>query len=470
MNKRTLGFLAILFVLILAVVMGLVVIMTRQQVTVYADGQVTKIDTNQTNVAGALDDAGISLVHGDLVYPEPATPLDDGMEVVVERSQVVSVEVDGRVMTRRTTTKSISEFLTEMKVDLNENDLLIIDGEQTITSSDSQFSIQRRLLPEQIKIRRLMTLYVDDNGEDLAINTLESTVGQALQDAGIQIFLGDKVTPPLYTRIETGMDVSIKRSIPVSVNVDGQVIHTRTFSKNVADILAELNIALIGQDYVLPGLDEPLAADTSVRVVRVLEETITEQEPIPFDTIWQPDPYLEIDHEGVAQEGSPGVFQRRISVRYEDGQEVSRVLEDEWVAQEPTTHILSYGTMLVPRTMETSSGTIEYWRKIRVLATSYTAATSGKEADHPAYGITATGMPMGKGIVAVDPRIVNLYQKVYVENYGIGVAADTGGAIKGRRIDLGYDEDNLVLWYSWVDLYLLTPAPDPSKIRYHLGD
>ena len=50
------------------------------------------------------------------------------------------------------------------------------------------------------------------------------------------------------------------------------------------------------------------------------------------------------------------------------------------------------------------------------------------------------------------------------------MAADTGGAIKGRRIDLGYDEDNLVLWYNWVDVYLLAPAPDPSEIRYIIGD
>jgi 3D (Asp-Asp-Asp) domain-containing protein len=77
---------------------------------------------------------------------------------------------------------------------------------------------------------------------------------------------------------------------------------------------------------------------------------------------------------------------------------------------------------------------------------------------------------MRKGIVAVDPRVVNLFQEVYVAGYGFGVAADTGGAIKGRRIDLGYDENNLVLWYNWVDLYLLTPPPDPSKIRYIIGD
>ena len=255
-----------------------------------------------------------------------------------------------------------------------------------------------------------------------------------------------------------------------SVEVDGQTIHTRTHRGTVGDLMAELGVALIGQDYALPNMDEQLAANTTVHVVRVLEEILTEQDPIPYDSAWQPDPDLEIDHRRVAQEGAPGVLQRRIRLRYEDGQEVSRVVEDEWVAQEPTTHIIAYGTQIVLRVLDTPDGPVEYWRTIRMLATSYTAATSGKDRSHPAYGVTAVGWDMRKGIVAVDPRLVNLFQEVYVPGYGFGVAADTGGAIKGRRIDLGYDEDNLVLWYNWIDLYLLAPPPDPSKIRYIIGD
>jgi len=75
-------------------------------------------------------------------------------------------------------------------------------------------------------------------------------------------------------------------------------------------------------------------------------------------------------------------------------------------------------------------------------------------------------MNMGYGIVAVDPRVINLHSRVYVPGYGIGIAGDTGGAIRGRRIDLGYDDDSLVLWYRWVDVYLLTPVPD--RIDYIL--
>jgi 3D (Asp-Asp-Asp) domain-containing protein len=74
---------------------------------------------------------------------------------------------------------------------------------------------------------------------------------------------------------------------------------------------------------------------------------------------------------------------------------------------------------------------------------------------------------MRHGIVAVDPRVIDLRSNVYVPGYGVGIAGDTGGAIKGRRIDLGYDDDNLILWYRWVDVHLLTPVP--SVIDYRLG-
>ncbi|MBC7257254.1 MAG: 3D domain-containing protein, partial [Chloroflexi bacterium] len=109
-----------------------------------------------------------------------------------------------------------------------------------------------------------------------------------------------------------------------------------------------------------------------------------------------------------------------------------------------------------------------YWRKIRALATSYNAPTAGKPFDHPQYGITRVGWRARRGIIAVDPKVIPLYTSLYVPGYGLGVAADTGSAIKGRHIDLCYNDDDLVLWYRWVDVYLLAPAPPPSQINFLL--
>ena len=146
------------------------------------------------------------------------------------------------------------------------------------------------------------------------------------------------------------------------------------------------------------------------------------------------------------------------------------LVADEWIERQPVTRIVSYGTKIIVRELETADGIVRYWRKIRMLATSYTAATSGKAPDHPLYGITRVGWQAGKGIVAVDPRVVRLLSKMYVPGYGFGAAGDTGGLIKGRRIDLCYDEDSLVLWNSWVDVYLLEPVPPADEIPWLLLD
>jgi uncharacterized protein YabE (DUF348 family) len=456
----------VLSVLAFLLVVGFLV--TRQEVTVLADGRTFALQTHQLKVDGALETAGVKLLPGDQVEPEPGTSLEDGMEITVLRAQVVTVDLDGRLLTRRTQAADVAELFDELGIFLAPTDQVIADGVQIWPTVGGDFSVSS--LPKRIIVNRSIPFTLDDNGVSISLETSELTVGRALQEVGVTLYLGDDVRPPLHTPMTAGLEVSIRRSVPVSVELDGQTIHTRTHRGTVGELLAELGVVLIGQDYSLPNLDEQLTADTTVHVVRVLEEILTEQEPIPFESAWQPDANLEIDHQRVAQEGAPGVLQRRIRVRYEDGQEVSRVVEDEWVAQEPTTHIMAYGTKIVIRTLDTPDGPVEYWRTIRMLATSYTAATSGKDRSHPAYGITAVGWEMRKGIVAVDPRLVNLFQEVYVPGYGFAVAADTGGAIKGRRIDLGYDEDNLVLWYNWIDLYLLAPPPEPSKIRYIISD
>jgi 3D (Asp-Asp-Asp) domain-containing protein len=160
------------------------------------------------------------------------------------------------------------------------------------------------------------------------------------------------------------------------------------------------------------------------------------------------------------------VREKRYIVTLEDGLEVKRQLVADFIAQPPRPRIYKYGTKVVVRTLDTPQGPVQYWRKIRMLATSYSASTSGVPRSAPWYGRTRCGLPMRFGIVAVDPRIISLRTNVYVPGYGIGLACDTGGAIIGKRIDLGYDDDNLKLWYRWVDVYLLTPVP--SQIRYRL--
>jgi 3D (Asp-Asp-Asp) domain-containing protein len=236
-------------------------------------------------------------------------------------------------------------------------------------------------------------------------------------------------------------------------------------------VLAQEGIALMGQDYSLPALNQPVSANDNIEVVRVREIFEIEQDLIPFETSWTPDSNLALDRQEIRQPGVTGVIKTRTRIRTENGQEVWREIEDEWLDQEPSDRVIAYGTQITIRTLETSNGPIEYWRKIPMLATPYSAATSGKTSDHPRYGITRSGLSAGFGVVAVDPKVIPLMTNLYIPGYGRAVAGDTGGLIHGKRIDLGFDDDQpLPNIYEWREVYVLTPVPPADKIRYVLPE
>jgi uncharacterized protein YabE (DUF348 family) len=453
---------------------------TLTPLRLHIDGRVRNIGTHQTTVEAVLRDAAVKLHPLDRVEPPLDARLERDMNIFVTRARTVTIEADGRSWAIRTHESSAETLLAQQGIYLRPGDRLLVNGEEVRHSRSlgeegsgiggryrGSPRLEEGAPPSSISVLRAVPLYVDDNGAQFTLETTSATIGEALRAAGISLYLGDHIEPALNRRVTAGLHVQIRRSLPIAIQVDGRVVRTRTFRASVGDVLGEIGISLVGLDYALPPPESALVPEMVVRVTRVWEEEITEQEPIPFRSTWQASPELEIDVTGIIQVGEPGVLQRRIRIRKEDGQEVARWL-NEWVALDPLTHINGYGTQVVPHILDTPEGPLEYWRVIRMLATSYTKSTAGKGPDHPTYGITYTGLPMRHGLVAVDPRIVNLHTWVYVAGYGKGYAADTGGWIKNYRIDLGYDDSNFQSWYNWVDVYLLTPAPDPSRIRYVL--
>ncbi|TEU11992.1 MAG: DUF348 domain-containing protein [Anaerolineales bacterium] len=495
------GLFAVILILALASLMTAGYLSTQIEVTLVLNGLVWHLPTHQASVEAFLNEAGIEVYPEDIVSPDLAAPIQPGGTITMQQARPVTIEADGRVISLRTHAASVAEILHEVGIAVKPHDRVMVNGQETklkavltasATSSSSgglrasslgtypePFLRQDRLrrggkglsaemAPLHIVLRRAVPIHVNDDGVPTTIYTTGPTVGESLRAEDITLYLGDRVEPSLGSPVSTGMRVYVQRSVPVAIAVDGRTIKTRTQQETVTDVLAQEVVALVGNDRVEPKGDTPIADGMAIQVVRVKEAIAIEQAPIPFETAWQPDDSLELDQQHLNQEGVNGLTKRRISAVYEDGQEVSRVMEDEWVDHEPTTKIIAYGTNIVVRELETSEGVLEYWRKIRMRATSYSAATCGKEPDDPHYGITFLGWEMKKGIVAVDPRVINLRSQVYVPGYGLGAAGDTGGMVKGRHIDLGYDEDNLVLWYKWVDVYVLAPVPSENEIRWVL--
>ncbi len=428
---------------------------TLTPVTLMVDGQPRHLRTHQPTVSLLLADLGLSLRPEDRVSPPLMTLLKPRIVVRIERARPVVIVVDGYERVIYAQDENSADLLAQAGIVLDSHDSLRIASPQAVDPPDTRY----RLI-----VQRAHQVVLEENGISTPFYTHAATVGAALLEAGIQLYRADHLSPDAATPIEEGMHIYLDRSLPVTVLVDGHELRTRTHRSRVGEVLADLGVTLNGEDYADPPLDAPLGEGGTVRVVRVTESILIEQSPIPFDAEWRADPTLEIDHQQLLQEGSPGVLERRIRLRYEDGQVVSRNVEGESVVQAPVNRIMGYGTKIVVRQLQTPDGTIEYWRVLRMLATSYSASTAGVSPSNPHYGYTATGLPMGDGIVAVDPRVVPLRSKVYVPGYGIGLAADTGGAIRGKRIDLGYSDEHLQLWFSWVNVYLLTPVP--AQINY----
>jgi uncharacterized protein YabE (DUF348 family) len=457
---------------------------TVRPIHVTVDGVEETVFTHRRTLDRLLLDLGFALDAVDRVTPAPATPLRRNMTVTIERPLPVQLFADGRDMTLETWGDTPATVLGEAGVTFHRTDQALLNGEpigwddplpaavpqprpQTYDRGHAWDHIERK--PLQLRVHRSIPIRVNDGGLTFPIRTTSETVGEALLAANIELYLGDEVLPSLGSPVSTGQRISIVRSTPVTVDADGETVKTRVKAETVADVLAALEIGLAGMDTVTPPLDTPLHDDLEIAVTRIREDVIVDEEIAPFETIYEADPNLPIDTQTVLAPGAEGITRSRYRVRYEDGEETARTLEDSWTAQQPAQRIIAYGQQIQPQTFTTADGqTITYWRKIRMLATSYSASRAGVSPDNRYYGFTYSGEPMRDGVVAVDFSLIPLRSQVYIPSYGYGDALDTGGAMRGRRIDLGYADDTWVPVRRWVDVYLLWPPPPESGITWVL--
>ncbi|WP_019243777.1 MULTISPECIES: 3D domain-containing protein [Bacillus] len=103
------------------------------------------------------------------------------------------------------------------------------------------------------------------------------------------------------------------------------------------------------------------------------------------------------------------------------------------------------------------------YKKASVIATGYTAGfeSTGKSPNHPSYGITYSGVKVKRdyySTIAADINVFPIGTILYIPDYGYGVVADIGGAIKGNKLDLYYETVQDV-YNEWgkkeVDVYVI---------------
>jgi uncharacterized protein YabE (DUF348 family) len=462
-RKRIIAIL--LAVVALASLAGVGYLATEPSFTIYDGDEPVMVSGRYTTVGDVLAAAEISVRDADMVQPGVGETAVSDTAIQINRARSVTVKTDAGTQTYWTQQTTLSAFLFEINTMPGRTDQVTADGRSIPFEA-----LGSTALPAEVEIGRFLTITIVNDNVQQVVETAVSTVGEAIAEAGISVFAADNVNPPLGSWLEPGMVITVQRSFPVTIRVDGRVVNTRTSHNNSLDVLAEAGIGLIGFDYAIPGPDTLLQPNATIDVVRVTEDFELIDTPIPYQTLWQASDELELDTRSIISYGQTGINRQRIRIRYENGVEVSRTVDGEWLAQEPVNEVIGYGTKIVLGTINTEQGPREYWRVVRMRVTSYTAASSGKAPGDPGYGITASGLPAGNGIVAIDRNVVPFRSEVYVPGYGVGFAGDTGGGVRGRWIDLGYDEDKFESWSGYVDVYYLTPVPNPADINYILPD
>jgi resuscitation-promoting factor RpfB len=443
--RKRLGLASLCLVLIgcLLLVWGL-----RKDVTLVVDGQNRALTTYAFTVGSLLHSAQIAITPQDYLQPPTDQWLKDGAVVVVEHAVPVQILADGRISTLVSYERLPINLLAIAGIQMEPGDELLSEGQPV--PIDQSLAIHNQ--PISLQVRRNIAYSLREDSKVLALNSKTVSLGQALWEANIQLFSADRLYPPSNTPLTAGLEALLVRARPVTIHTDTGSISLLTAAYTVGEALADAGLAPQGLDYSIPAAEDVIPEDREIRLVRVQEEVIIEQSPVEFETTYQPASEVEIDNQTILQQGEYGLTARRIRIRYENGQEVSRQTESEWVAKQPLARIVGYGTKIVQHTLDTPDGPIQYWRALTMWATSYSPSSAGGS-------ITATGDTVQKGIVGINPNYIPYGTRMYIPGYGIGKASDTGN-IGPRWIDLGYSDDDYVSWHQYVTVYFLWPPPD----------
>ncbi len=323
----------------------------------------------------------------------------------------------------------------------------------------------------------LKSIDIIDGEQHYEIVMSEGTVADALDFAQIKIGENDIVSHDVNGDVIDGDTIFINRSRLIYLENAGEISEFHTNENNVGDALIAEGISVGKYDEVSPDVNTATFDGMTVSVNRVDVEITQLTDEIPYTTTIVENPNEFTGYEAIIQSGVNGTVTRTYKkVTKEDAGTTVLLIGETKV--EPTPEIKEIGTRVIKpedltvirgetpdgipysalptmaqknsktiingNTAVTPYGTFKFKKVIDCKATAY---EGGVQSNGKWAGMTATGRAPVYGVIAVDPKVIPLNSKVYVESsdrgqswiYGFAVAGDTGGAIKGVRVDLCYN-------------------------------
>lgn len=293
-----------------------------------------------------------------------------------------------------------------------------------------------------------VTVVVD--GQSAYHTTEAATVSEVLEEIDIVLAEGDVVSPLPQSPVVDGTEIVVRQAVPVTIQANGAEFEMKVIGETVADALVAVGLDPSMGLHVEPSVDAALTAEMTITATDLFVRIVREDGELPFETIEEEDPSLLKGQKRVVSEGAPGSGIRVYEVLMLGELETTRTVKAEEIVVAPTPRVVRVGTRQPVSVARLGSAYLRpgatasaaaptHGRPMTVTATAYTPWDAGCggisviERKLVAYRI-----PQGWGIAAVDPTVIPLGTKLYVPGYGYAIAADTGGAIKGEKIDVCY--------------------------------
>jgi 3D (Asp-Asp-Asp) domain-containing protein len=270
------------------------------------------------------------------------------------------------------------------------------------------------------------------------VQTAAATVADFLRERGIVAGANDEIVPAPQTPLSDGMVVIYRVAVPVTIETAHERIALTSSADDVGALLEEAHVHLGANDRVQPSLASAVPAGGTVRITRVVTWERTQQRAIAAITEHRIDFEMAPGSSKVVSRGASGEREIVVQFMQRDGGKIERRVVASTILRKPQPRIIVEGADeydAFERFADRSVDRTVYIARsaLQMVATAYTADCAG------CSGTTAIGLHAGHGIVAVDPSVIPLGSKLYIPGYGMAIAGDTGGAIVGNRIDLGFN-------------------------------
>lgn len=303
-----------------------------------------------------------------------------------------------------------------------------------------------------------LNTYIISDGDRVAIHTTFTTdPADVLSEAGFELNPED-----IYTT-QTGSgksEITIQRQQTVTIVLGQTEIQLQTYGETVESILNRAGITLTENDAVSAHRNMETYDGMTITVSRTEYVVETYEIEVPYETYYCYAPNLPQGQQVVLTKGVNGVAERTANVLYIDDTEISRTPLSDVVTTEPVKEVVAIGTkggvtpsdipvhpdamlgkpIIGDGVIVTPAGEVLTYSGSDVfLATAY------HNTDPGCTIYTYIGTLCRVGAIAVDPNVIPLGTKMYIVSndgryiYGEAVAEDTGGSIKGNRIDLYFD-------------------------------